>query len=324
MILGLPFATVYAVNLTAKTLAPAFLFLFRITRTLGERHHLPGKFNRVTIQVAQFFSVPGMVVGQTALALLSAWITAHYISETDIFNVLWQLTLLGLMPLAWLAIALCGSRKVLQALDCPFCVVIRWALLLILVWIAHAHTADDLALLFGPAASRLPVASALGAFLRAIGYLALPTAFLMLSCQILMMVAFGTVSIGKLQVLGRRRFVAPFISAVSLLSVTVWNSAQFVLVTSPLERLLVAQVAFENDMLSEEACNGKNTARRVVYFDGDQSRAFVFSPQRSKGEAKKRNEAIRELKTDDVKALIPTYQGVIACHWPAKTSADSG
>ncbi|VVE50861.1 hypothetical protein PCO31110_04738 [Pandoraea communis] len=316
LILVIPFAVSYVVRRVKKLFVTLFVFLARIIRRVVERHHIAGKLNRLSIQVAKFFSVPRIVIGQIALTLLSAWVLAKYISEIDVFNVLWRLTLLGLMPLAWLAIALCGSQRVLRALECPFCVVIRWTLLLILLWIAHAHTAEDLSLLFGPAASRLPVASGLGAFLRAIGYLALPTAFLMASSQILMFIAFGTVAGGKLQILGRSRFIAPVVTAVLLLTVTVWNSAQVVLVSAPLERLLVAHVAFENDMLSEEVCNGKKSNRRVVYFEADQSRAFVFSSPKAGERARPKVESLRKLKADEIKAMIPTYEGVIACHWP--------
>ncbi|WP_017233165.1 hypothetical protein [Pandoraea sp. B-6] len=316
--LAIPFAVFAATCHFMKAWAFVLHPLVRIIRNISERHHLPGKVNRIAIGVAIFLSTPRMVVGQTVLALLSMWVMAHYLSETDVFNVLLQLTVLGLMPLAWLAIVLCGNRKVLRALECPFCVVIRWTLLLILVWVAHAHTAEDLALLFGPAASRLPVAAALGAFLRAVGYLAFPTAILIALCQGLSLLAFIAVSIKKIEVLGPRRFLAPAVSTVSLFLLTIWNSAEFVLISSPVERLLVAHVAFENDMLSEEACNGEKSARRVIQLDGDQLHAFAFLPQWADGEVRESITAIRKLRNNEVKALIPLYDGIVSCNWPAK------
>jgi hypothetical protein len=289
--------------------------IFRKIDSINKRHYIAAKLNSLSKKIILEFSEPRIVVGQILLAILSGFLFFGYLNETRPLYALFLLVPLGLMPVGMLAILLCGKSITSKILDCPFCTLIRWMVLLILVWLGHAQTADNLSKLFGAASSHIPIAFSAGTFLSVIGLLSIPTAILLLIFQVLLFITVGTLTTKKIDISKPRWITAAATCSITFILLSLWIGAQTAVGTSNIETLIISDIALETDMLDEEVCTGFKSSRRIAYFDADQTRAFVFDGPADSHSIQGRGRPIRHLKKLDIKNMMPIYKGVVDCHY---------
>jgi hypothetical protein len=299
-------------TLFRRLISPSFYYL----HLLAQRHYISQKIDGISLVVLMKFSSPWVWKGQLIIFSLTIWLFYLYWDEADAFTACALLISLSVMPLAALALLLCGNEKIKNLLDCPFCVWIRWTILLTLVWVGHTRITDRFSTLFAGASSHLPQAFSAGAFTSVIGLMAIPTAVMLLVLQGLLIFGLGLTKARRKQVGTSRTLIAGVTLYSAFFQFAMFVGAQSAVGTTKTGDLIIAQLAYKYDMLDESACTGKASNRKIVYVGTDQSKAFVFSDPRSTMKRADQLRPIRRLDDAEIDARLPKYQGVVECRYP--------
>ncbi|MFB5151653.1 hypothetical protein WJH60_18840 [Burkholderia orbicola] len=283
---------------------------------LAKRYYVFQKIEGISLAVLMRFSSPWVRSGQIAISCITFWLFYLYMDTADAFDACLILVALSIMPLAALAILLCNDDRIKKAFDCPFCVWIRWTLLLTLIWAGHTQVTDRLSALFYGASLHLPQAFSAGAFLSAIGLLSILTAILLLGFQLLMLLGFGVTKNHRKQIGTGRLALATATLVLTFFQFAIYFGAQNALGTSKVSDLIIARLAYDFDMLNESTCTGKVSNRKIVYVGTDQSRAFVFSNPAATMKPAEQAKPIRLLNGKEIDARLPKYHGVVECRYP--------
>ncbi|WP_124534166.1 hypothetical protein [Burkholderia cepacia] len=320
LVLAFPIAAVAAAFAIDRAVAIFFRRLiapsFHHLHLLAQRYYVSQKIDGISLAVLMKFSSPWVWKGQLVIFSLTIWLFHLYWDEADALPACALLISLSVMPLAALALLLCGNERIKILLDCPFCVWIRWTILLTLVWVGHTRITDRFSTLFAGASSHLPQAFSAGAFTSAIGLMATPTAVILLVLQALLIFGLGLTKTRRKQVGASRTLIAGVTLYSIFFQFAMYVGAQSAVGTTKTGDLIIARLAYKFDMLDESACTGKNGNRKIVYVGTDQSRAFVFSDPLSTMKRADQLKPIRRLNDAEIDARLPKYQGVVECQYP--------
>jgi hypothetical protein len=281
------------------------------------------------INLTREFARPLVVRSHVAFFLLASYLLSCYRDTSNAMTGALLLAILSVFPLALLIPHICvGSKlgkRLTVFLDCPLCVWLRWLALLIIVWAGHATATDKLSQHFQGASGHLPLAYSAGTFMSAVGILSLPTALFVFMCQIIVLLVLGFFDYQP-SVLPLKQRIAATISVIaSFLSITICYAAQNAIGLSDTQTLIVANFAWNFDMLDEKACTGdeatqsdsNDKSRKIVFVGPDQSKAFLFSVSEPKKPDISKDEArpLRLIRGDELLAKLPKLEKVIACDY---------
>jgi hypothetical protein len=311
------FFIVASFPLLAFLVAAAGGRLLRRTRKFGKRHYIPHKIDYFTEIVAIEIGKPRIVAGELILLGSGFLLFYWYLDTDDIFSATVILVMLSILPLAAMAVLFCGNQFLSRAMGCQFCVWIRWAVLLTVLWCAHAQTADQLGRVFGAGSLHLPLAYSAGTFLSALGLMSLATWSVLFLFQILMFVVVGAFNLRHRQ---KSTWLTPVLAAATTVSILLGSAiaggAQAAVGLSELGKLIVVHLAYDYDMLNEQACTGKESDRKIVFLGEDQAHALAFSNPINNLKPDQQKKPFRLLKKEDVKARLPVFEGEVDCKYP--------
>ncbi|MCA7982094.1 hypothetical protein LGM57_37785 [Burkholderia cepacia] len=295
------------------------IFIGKSNRLFIERDHLVQKMDAFSESIAKEFSMPRVVLLYTALFASALKLFSLYYKETDIFNAMIELIAMSMLPLAALAVHFCRRDTLVEALNCPFCVWIRWTGLAILIWIGHSDATSRMSSHFLGASMHLPIAYSTGVFMSSIGILSLWTALFLLALQLLIFPIFGLFELKNKRTPAKVRIIAATTATAALLTTCLSYGAQNAIGMSDIETLAISKLKWEFDMLDEKACTGEDPAagplRKIVFVGPDQSKAYVFtSTWGSKNSSSTQPRPIRLLNKDERKAILPILEEVIPCN----------
>ncbi|WP_155753831.1 hypothetical protein [Burkholderia anthina] len=295
------------------------IFIGKRIRLFIERNYLHQKMEAFSESVAKEFSMPRVILLYTALLASALKLFSLYYKETDIFNAMIALIALSMLPLSALAVHFCRRDALVEALNCPFCVWIRWTGLVILIWIGHSDATSRISAHFLGASMHLPIAYSAGVFMSSIGILSLWTALFLLALQLLIFPIFGLFELKNKRTPAKVRVIAATTATAALLTTCLSYGAQNAIGMSDIETLAISKLAWEFDMLDEKACTGEDPAsgplRKIVFVGPDQSEAYVFtSTWGSKNSSSTQPRPIRLLNKDERKAVLPILEEVIPCN----------
>ncbi|WP_155771066.1 hypothetical protein [Burkholderia cepacia] len=298
------------------------IFVGKRTRLFIERNYLLQKIDAFSESIAKEFSMPRVVLLHTILFASAVKLFLLYYKETDVFNATITLIAMSMLPLAALAVHFCRRRTLVEALNCPFCVWIRWTGLAILIWIGHSDATSRISAHFLGASANLPIAYSAGAFMSSIGILSLWTALFLLTLQLIIFLLFGLFELKNKRIPIKQRVIAAATATAALFTTCLSYAAQTAIGMSDIETMAISKFAWEFDMFDEKACTGKDSPpgqlRKIVFVGPDQSNAYVFtSIWGSKDNPNKQPRPVRLLKVEERKAILPTLQGVIPCNYTA-------
>ncbi|WP_143134495.1 hypothetical protein [Burkholderia ubonensis] len=295
------------------------IFIGKRIRLFIERNYLLQKMDAFSESVAKEFSMPRVVLLYTTLFASALKLFLLYYKETDVFNAMITLIAMSMLPLAALAVHFCRRDTLVEALNCPFCVWIRWTGLAILIWIGHSDATSRMSAHFLGASMHLPIAYSAGVFMSSIGILSLWTALFLLALQALIFPLFGLFGLKNKRTPVKVRIIAAATATAALFTTCLSYGAQNAIGMSDIETLAISKLAWEFDMLDEKACTGENPPsgplRKIVFVGPDQSKAYVFtSTWGSKNSSSTQSRPIRLLNENERKAILPILEEVIPCN----------
>jgi hypothetical protein len=114
-------------------------------------------------------------------------------------------------------------------------------------------------------------------------------------------------------------WLTPVLAVATTVSILIGSAlaggAQAAVGLSELGKLIVVHLAYDYDMLNEQACTGRESDRKIVFLGEDQAHALVFSNPVDKLKPDQQKKPFRLLKKEEIKARLPIFEGAVDCKY---------
>jgi hypothetical protein len=245
------------------------------------------------------------VLAASVTLISQSFLLYTYYRTTDIFEAIFIWPLLFLVSPISVLVVLYQFGIVRSVISNPIFSLTKWLVLITILWLSKAIYSSRISDIFYSEQNLFPSALSVGIFILALGFLSILVLLFLLVFEVLLLILF----VGF-----KEKPLAPVVCVVLFIGLTVSVNVGRILL-GPLGNFAVAQIAYEHDLLSYQACMGNSEDRkyRVLYLEGDQMRARVFSNPLAELSSEELLRPLRTLNTDDIKARMPKYEGVVTC-----------